>query len=395
MPPTVVLADPEAVREVYTGSPDLLRSGEANERLQAGLGRRGLIVLDGADHLRERKLMLPPFHGTRIQRYGELIAEVAERRMAEWEPGRPFPVAKTMRGIALEVILRAVLGLGDDAARMRRAERAFTRFLDALGPPYRLFTLFLVAPGGLFMRSWERVSPLMRRLDAVIYDEIERGRADPHIAERDDVLSMLLQTRDEAGQPMPDEHLRDELVTILAAGHETTATALAWALERLVREPRVLDRLMDEVRSEPDGRDDYLDAVVKETLRLRTIVPFSIRRVVEPTTIAGLDLPAGVNVAPSIHLVHRNPRVYAEPEAFRPERFLDDPAGTYTWIPFGGGTRRCLGAAFAGFEMKTVLHTLLRLGRVSAPDGSPAESVARRGITFVPARGGRVVWHPG
>jgi cytochrome P450 len=193
---------------------------------------------------------------------------------------------------------------------------------------------------------------------------------------------------------MTDEELRDQLMTLLLAGHETTATALAWALERLARAPEVLDRVTEEVRSGGDG-DDYLDAVAKETLRLRTIVPFSIRRLAAPATIGGIDLPAGVNVAPCVHLVHRNPRIYPDPDAFRPERFLEQPAGTYTWIPFGGGTRRCIGASFAVFEMKTVLATLLRLGRPVAPDGAAAETVGRRGITFAPARGGRVVWHPG
>jgi cytochrome P450 len=191
---------------------------------------------------------------------------------------------------------------------------------------------------------------------------------------------------------MPDEHLRDELVTMLAAGHETTATALGWTLERLVREPRVLDLLVEDVRS-GEG-DDYLDAVVKETLRLRTIVPFSLRQLAAPATIGGRELPAGIRVAPCIHLVHRRPDVYPDPDSFRPERFLERPAGTYTWIPFGGGIRRCIGASFAIFEMKTVLRTLLRAGRVSAPERDP-EPVARRGLTLVPARGARVVWHPG
>jgi cytochrome P450 len=191
---------------------------------------------------------------------------------------------------------------------------------------------------------------------------------------------------------MPDEHLRDELVTMLAAGHETTATALGWALERLVREPGVLDRLVEETRA-GDG-DDYLDAVARETLRLRTIVPLTMRQLAAPMTIGGLDLPAGVRVGPNIHLVHRNPDVYPDPEAFRPERFLERPAGTYTWIPFGGGTRRCLGASFALFEMKTVLRAMLRAGRLTAPEPAP-EKVGRRGITLVPALGGRVVWHPG
>jgi cytochrome P450 len=390
MPPIVVLADPDAIREAYTAPADLLRSGEANAALQAGLGRHSLIVLDGDEHLRERRLMLPSFHGERMRLYGDLIAEVAERHVAGWPAERPFPVADTMRAIALEVILRAVFGV-EDRERMRRAERSLRRFLESASPPYRLLALLLVRPGGLTMRTWQRLAPTVRRVDAIVYDEIDRRRADPHVAERDDILSMLLQARDEDGRPMPDEHLRDELVTLLAAGHETTATALGWALERLVREPRAMDRLVDEVRS-GDG-EEYLDAVVKETLRLRTVVPFSLRQLTTPVTIGGWDLPAGVRVAPCIHLVHRDPDVYPDPEVFRPERFLGRPAGTYTWIPFGGGTRRCLGGSFAVFEMKTVLRTLLRAGRLSAPEHA-GEPVGRRGITLVPAHGARMVWHP-
>jgi len=391
MPPIVVLADPDAIRDAYTADADLLRSGEANQALQAGLGRHSLIVLDGSEHLRERRLLLPSFHGERLRVYGDLIAGVAERRIADWTAGRPLAVARTMRAIALEVILRAVLGV-EDPDRMRRAERSLTRFLESATPAHRFLVLLLIRPGGLTMRTWQRYAPTMRRVDAVIYEAIERRRADPRLAERDDILSLLLQARDEDGQAMPDEHLRDELVTMLAAGHETTATALGWALERVVREPRVLDRLVEEVRA-GEG-EEYLDAVAKETLRLRTIVPFSIRQLAAPATVGGLDLPTGVRVAPCIHLVHRHPDVYPDPDSFRPERFLERPAGTYTWIPFGGGIRRCLGASFAVFEMKTVLRTLLRAGRPSAPEPDP-EPVGRRGITLVPARGARVVWHPG
>ena len=389
MPPVVIMSDPGAVREVFTGDPELLRSGEANAALAAGLGRHSVLLLDGAEHLRERKLMLPPFHGERMRVYGDLIASVAERRIADWPAGRPFAVAPSMRAIALEVIMRAVFGM-DDAERLERVRRALVRFIDTAAPPRRLLMLLLLKPGGTAVRAWQRVAPTLKRVDAILLEEIARRRADPASAERTDILSMLVQARDDRGEPLSDEHLRDELVTLLAAGHDTTATGLAWAIERLAREPAAVERLRTELEA---GDEDYLDATIKETLRLRPVVPFVFRHLAAPMTIGGRDYPAGVRVAPCTHLVHRRPDLYPEPHAFRPERFLGPAPSGYTWFPFGGGTRRCLGAAFATFEMRTVLRTLLRAGVVSAPDPAP-ERVGRRGITLVPAQGARVVWHP-
>jgi cytochrome P450 len=223
--------------------------------------------------------------------------------------------------------------------------------------------------------------------DEMLYDEIARRRADPGLAEREDILSLLLQAAHEDGRPMSDVELRDELVTLLVAGHETTATALSWALERLVRHPEKLVRLRDEVRA---GEDDYLDAVVKETLRLRPVLPLVVRMLTEPVEIGDYLLPKGTRVAPCIYLVHRREDVYPQPHAFRPERFLEQPAGTYTWIPFGGGVRRCLGASFALFEMKQVLGALV--GGLQIEAARPeSERVRRRQITLAPSRGGEVV----
>jgi cytochrome P450 len=325
-----------------------------------------------------------------MRRYGELIAGVAERQIARWPAGKPFAVAQTMRAIALEVIMRAVFGV-DDAARLARLDFALRRLLDATTPPLRVLVLMWAKPDGITMRSWQRTAPTLRRVDALIYDEIRRRRADPRTPEREDILSMLVQARDERGEPMDDRNLRDELMTLLVAGHETTATALGWGLERITRHPEVAERLAAEARA--DDGDEYVDAVAKEILRVRTVVPFVVRQLARPTTVAGLDLPAGVRVAPCIHLVHRRPDVYPDPDAFRPERFLDRPAGTYTWIPFGGGTRRCLGGAFAIFEMKAVLRTIAASGRVQAAEAGD-EPVGRRGLTLVPGRGGRVIWQP-
>jgi cytochrome P450 len=245
---------------------------------------------------------------------------------------------------------------------------------------------------GLVLRGYERMErhPSLRAaldpVDALLADEIHRRREAPDLGERDDILSLLVQARHEDGSPMSDTELRDELMTLLVAGHETTATGLAWALERLVRHPAALERLRDEVLA---GEEEYLDAVVKETLRLRPVLAIVLRKLMAPMEIAGHQLPAGVNVVPCIYLMHRREDIYPDPRAFRPERFLERPAGTYTWIPFGGGVRRCLGASFALFEMKTVLAAVVR-GAALRPADPASERTRRRAITHAPARGAQV-----
>ena len=387
LPPMVMITRPGTVREVFTGDPEVLRSGEANALLSAGLGKRSLLVLDGADHLRERRLMLPPFHGERMRQYGDLIRAIAEREIATWPAGAELALAPRMRTIALEVIVRAVFGV-EGRERVERLQRALGRLLDSSSRPHRVLALLLIAPDGWTVRTWRRHAPTIRRVDALLLEEIRLRRADPCAAERPDILSLLLAARYEDRAPMGDAHLRDELMTLLVAGHETTAVALTWALERLARHPAAAERLASEVTA---GTDEYLDAVVKETLRVRTVIPFVVRHLAAPLELEGSELPAGVRVAPCAHLVHRRPDLYPRPEAFRPERFLERPAGTYTWIPFGGGTRRCIGATLATYEMKTVLAAVARRGRVRTIEDS-GEAVRRRGFALVPARDGRVTW---
>jgi cytochrome P450 len=385
LPPIVVLSDPGAVRDVFRGDPQVLRSGEANAALQAALGTRSLLLLDGSEHLRERRMMLPPFHGERMRAYGELMQAVAERSVRAWPAGRPFEVAPHTRGIALEVIMRAVFGV-EDPRRLERLGRALRRFLDTATKPWRVFVLFAIKPGGPTMRLWRRYSYEIRPIDRMLAEEIRERREDPRRAERADILSMLLEATDEDGRPLDDEHLRDELMTLLVAGHETTATALAWAMTHLAREPAAAERAATD--------DAFLEAVVKETLRLHPITAFAaVRETKAPVEIGGRNYPAGIRLAPCSHLLHRRPDVYPEPHAFRPERFLDSATGTYTWIPFGGGPRRCLGASFAMFEMATVLRAVLRAGALRAPEPGPERDI-RRGLTLAPARGGRVVFEP-
>jgi cytochrome P450 len=382
----VVTADPAAVKKVFTGDPDLLHAGEGNVTLAPLLGSGSVLLLDGAEHLRHRRLLLPPFHGERMRAYGEMMEAVAERRIAEWPDDRDFAVLPSMQGITLEVIMRAVFGF-EDAARRERIGGPLRQLLDAVASRPRVLALALTAGRSGPLSPWRRFAALRERADALLREEIRARRADPHGADGDDIFSMLLAARDPDGVALSDSELRDELMTLLLAGHETTATALAWTFEQLTRNPAVLDRL---IAAEAAGDGDYLDAVVKESLRLRPVVPAVVRCLQAPMEFGGWGLPAGVNIAPSVYLMHRRPDIYPEPLAFRPERFLGDPPGTYEWIPFGGGVRRCLGASFAVFEMKIVIRAVLAARRLRLRPGARLEGVTRRAITFAPARGGRV-----
>ena len=378
----VLLSDPAAVKQVFTGDPKLLHSGEANGILRPIVGPNSVLLLDDRAHMSQRKLLLPPFHGKRMKAYGGLMAEAAEAEIAAWPAGQVVATRPAMQRITLEIVMRAIFGITDTRA-MGRMRAALTSMLDWTTKPSRLMLLVAAGPKGIPRIPEYRA--VMAELDAVIAEAIAGRRAASDVAERGDVLSMLLGARHEDdGSPMTDAELRDELVTLLVAGHETTATALSWALERLARHPEAWARLRS-------GDEPYLDAVIKETLRLRPVLPIVLRRLKAPLEIGGWELPEGVSAVPCIYLMHRRPDIYPDPLAFRPERFLEQPAGTYTWIPFGGGVRRCLGASFAQFEMATVLRVLARRCASLEPDGVVPERTARRSITLVPARDGAVV----
>ena len=385
----VITDDPAVIKQVFTSDPTKLLAGVGNEVLKPLLGQRSVLTLDEPEHMRQRKLLLPPFHGDRMKLYGEVIADAAEREMARWPIGEPFAVQQSMQTITLEVIMRAVFGVRDDADRLEQIAAPLRALLDSMADMRRLFTLQVASSkrnGPL--SPWRRFrEQLLYPAQEALLDEIRVHRAAPDLADRDDILSLLLSARDEDGEGLTDAELRDELMTLLLAGHETTATALSWTLERLTRHPAVLGRLTEELRA--GAGEDYLDAVIKESLRLRPVVPAVARYLTEPTELGGRVLPAGVHITPSIYLTHYNPDIYPEPKAFRPERFLERPAGTYEWIPFGGGTRRCLGATFALFEMRIVLGQLLRTLDLATTDERP-ERIARRAITFSPARAGRI-----
>jgi cytochrome P450 family 135 len=312
------------------------------------------------------------------------MAEIAAREIESWPTGVPYKLRPRMQAITLEIILETVFGV-HGGERMEPLRDALRGFLDLTTNPLALLPVLLVGP--------DRVSsiPAFRRrigqVDELIGQEIAERRTVEDVAERDDILSMLVAARHEDGSPMSDAEIRDELLTLLVAGHETTATALSWAMERLVRHPEKLERLRDEVEA---GEDAYLTATIQETLRLRPVIVAVIRQLTEPVELGGYELPAGARVTPSIHLIHRDPEIYSEPERFLPERFLDEPPGTYTWIPFGGGVRRCLGAAFAQFEMQVVLRELVRRHEIT-PATPASERPFRRAITETPRHDATVV----
>jgi cytochrome P450 len=381
--PLVFVSDPGDVRTVFTGSPRRLHAGEANAILEPVLGSHSILLLDEERHIRQRKLMLPSFHGERLARYREQMEAIALAELERWPLGEPVAARRHTQAITLDVIMRTVFGVAD-GERLARLRAALKDLLEWTTARRRLFVVATLGPDRLSRHQVLGFTRVLTAADELVFDEIRRRQQDPALAERDDVLSMLLQAHDEDGQPMTRVEVRDELMTLLVAGHETTATALAWALEQLSRHQPVLARV------EGGGDEEWLEAVVLETLRLRPVIVVVARRLVEPLELGGRVLPAGVTVAPCIYLMHRRPEIYPEPEAFNPERWIGEQPGTYTWIPFGGGVRRCLGAQFAQMEMKVVLRTLLANARLQPTRAKP-ERMARRAITFVPDRGGRVV----
>jgi cytochrome P450 len=379
----VFVSDPEDIKQVFTGDPNLLHAGAANIVLLPVLGEHSVLLLDEPEHMAQRKLMLPAFHGPRMQAYGEVMAQAAREEIDRWPTDAPVRMRPRMQAVTLEVILRAVFGV-EEQERLSRLRDELRSTLNLLSNPRRAIFMVLLGPERL-----RRFPPFRRnieRVDRLLFEEIRSRRGARNLADRDDILSLLLQATHEDGRPMSNRELRDELMTLLVAGHETTATGLSWAVELLARHPAELERLEADVAG---GDGAYLDAVIKETLRLRPVIALVLRKLVEPTEIGGRLLPAGASVAPSIHLVHRRPEIYPEPEQFRPERFLDHPAGTYTWIPFGGGVRRCLGGAFAEFEMSVVLRELVARRRLRPAGGEPEHPV-RSTITNVPSRGAEV-----
>ena len=378
--PSVLISEPEYLRAIWSSDREHGLNAGRRFLLEPVLGKRSVLLQIGDEHLRRRRLMLPPFHGERMRSYARVMEEMTARDIERWPLREPFALLPRMQRIALDVILRAVFGTTEGAAEdALRAQ--LTRLLERTNDPANQLTVsadwYL---GGRFQPFARAVRPV----DELIYEEIAARRVGGDLEEREDILSLLMLARDEDGSALSDEELRDQLMTLLVAGHETTATGLAWTFDALFRHPDVMRRLRESL--DADGSEDYLSAVVDESLRIRPVVPEVGRRLGVPVSLNGYDLPAGTDVFASVQVAHRRADLFPDPLAFRPERFLDERPSTYTWIPFGGGTRRCLGAAFAQFEMRRVLATVIRRTELE-PATDSAEKPARRPVTLAPEKG--------
>ncbi len=376
---TVYFSAPEAVREIFAGDPHVFHAGEANSILAPVMGPHSLLLVDGDEHRRSRRLLMPAFSSHALEGYRDLVAEVARAEVASWSPGVPFRSLDRMNALTLEVIMRVVLGVTDEAraSRLRPLVAAVVEVSPAVLLGWALPPLRRVG-------MWRRAARSVARLDTEVRDLVRERRACPDLAARSDVLSRLIRV-DDGGDRLTDDELRDQLVTLLLAGHETTATALAWTLQELGRDPGQLARARAAARS---GDDAWLEAVLKESLRLHPVIPMVVRVLKRPATIGGVDLPEGTTVAASILLAHQRPGSHPDPWVFRPERFVDGAPAPNTWIPFGGGVRRCIGAAFSLMEGVVVLREVLAAHDVTAV---AQESPRVRNITSVPRHGARVL----
>ena len=376
----VAIAHPEAVKEVFSHGPGEVNSGEANQALSPVLGTRNLLLLDGEEHLHRRRIVLPPFHGERMRAYEETIRTAIGAQIADWPLGEPVAALARMQALAFAVIMRCVFGV-EEGERVGQLGEALRGMISWVTDTRRVLFFFLVGPERLnYVPAFRRQ---LARVDREILAEISRRRALEDLDEREDILSMLIQATDEDGNHLSDEELRDELMTLLIAGHETTATLLSWAIHDLARDPISQDRLAAEGGA-------FCDAVVTETLRLHPPTGGVARRLRQPLTIAGYELPAGTDLVPVTLLVHRRADLYPDPWTFRPTRFLDTRPPAGEWFPFGGSVRRCIGASFAQFEAKIVLEELTRALRLRPLEQRP-ERTSRRAIVLVPSKGGRVI----
>jgi cytochrome P450 family 135 len=382
--PMVLISDPEAIKALYREREHGLPPGR-NIILEPILGSKSLLIQEGAEHISRRRLMLPPFHGARMRSYEATMNEIVAAEIESWPLGEEFPIHTRMQAVTLEVILRVVFGVSSGPRLDRLRGMLGTVLQETASPGRQVLGLVLQRFGGRGMFAhFERE---LREVDELLMAEIAEHRERPDLADREDILSMLMLAEFEDGSRMEDRELRDQLMTLLLAGHETTATALAWTFDLLLRHPAELAQLRESLAA---GEEDYLRATISESLRLRPVIPLAGRRLAKDLVADGTMLPAGTDVTPAIWLTHTRADLYPEPFAFRPERFLEDGPDTYAWIPFGGGVRRCIGAAFAEFEMRIVLREVLTRCELRKANPRP-ERTGRRNITLSPKEGTPVV----
>lgn len=390
----VILSNPEAIKKIFTADPKHLDSGKEAGVRPLLVGDRSMLALSGEHHKRERKLLMPPFHGERMRVYGYLIREITDRVTSKWKIGETFPIRSSMQDITFEVILKTVFGL-EEGSRYQELTKLLTQRLEGTKSIFR--AIILMFP--IFRKDWGPLSPWGRlvrneqQIDRLIYAEIKERRSQPD-RDRTDILSLMMAARDEDGNPMTDKELRDELLTLLIAGHETTATSLAWAFYWIHRHPEVKEKLLQELDSLSDNPEfneilklPYLNAVCKETLRIYPVTSFTLTRIVKSTLEIGeYQLEPGTIVSACIYLTHHREDLYPEPKQFKPERFLERQFSPYEYLPFGGGNRRCLGYAFAEFEMRLVLAKILSNWDLELANNKPVKSV-RRGLLMGPSEG--------
>jgi cytochrome P450 family 135 len=378
---TIVVAEPTAARRVITGDPSTFRAGDANGILKPVVGPSSLLVLDEDEHLRHRRILLPAFGAEHGREFAERVASVTRRRVAAWKPGETMKLQAEMEAISLEAILGIALG-NDSEERRERFRVLIPEMMERCASPFTLLPYFRHELGGI--TPYAGLRKLLAELDGVFFDAIVERQASSD-DRASDALSLLCAATDESGTPLSNSQIRDELLTMIMAGYETTTSALAWSFERLLRSPEILQRLLEDLDR---GGDEYLDAVVCEVLRMRPVVPVVVRKTREDLELNGHLVSSGSVLMVAIYLMHRDPDLYKDPNVFRPERFLQREADV-PWLPFGGGVRRCLGASFAQLEMKVVIRTVLSMARLHA-DRSRAEPVKRRRFTFAPGRDARV-----
>lgn len=376
------LTNPEDIKRVFTAPPDVLHFGEALRRLAPHplvLGPSSLTVVDEDEHLRQRRMQMPPFHGARLHSYEQGMREITERTLSAWPYGQETSFFVQMQELTLAIVMHTIFGI-TDGERLHRVQARTLELLKAVeGTRFLVQSIIAISRGGNWNGRFPQIRRAVKNLDEVIREEMAtRRRTDDY--ERNDILSMFLQAHDEEGNPMSDDEICDAMRTLLIAGHETTATSLAWTAERLVRHPKVLARLQEEVDR---GDTAYLDAVISEAMRLRPVAPLTPRLAKKPFDLGDRIVPAGTLLMAHITLVHLREDIYSDPLSFRPERFLESPPDRYAWIPFGGGARRCIGAAFAMMEMRVILQTVLEHARF-IPCHDASEEVGRRSVTMAP-----------